>query len=80
MRKFLTPIYAEAKDLLTCKWPAIMICMCFLMAIGSCASCMWRADNPIEEAIEEVIKEETGIELDLSPKFDEPTGKILYRW
>ena len=46
------------------------ILIVFLIAIVSVIKRCWsgyEADNPVEEAVEEVIKEKTGIDIDLTP-------------
>lgn len=37
-------------------------------------------DNPIEEAVEEIIKENTGLEVDLTPLTPEEEDAQEYRW
>jgi hypothetical protein len=41
------------------------------LIIGSCGVLKYEEDNPLEEKIEEVIKEKTDVDLDLSPFSDE---------
>lgn len=36
--------------------------------IGLLSAYFWYPDNPVEEISEEIIKEETGIEIDLTPE------------
>lgn len=39
--------------------------------VGIVSQCFLKPDNPIEEAAEEVIKAETGLDIDLSPSTPE---------
>lgn len=39
--------------------------------VGSVSSIVWKNDNPIEEVAEDIIKEETGLDIDLSPSSPE---------
>jgi hypothetical protein len=38
------------------------------IVIGLLSAYFWYPDNPIEEISEEIIKEETGIDVDLTPQ------------
>lgn len=44
-----------------------------LVMIGGLSAVLLKDDNPVEEACEQVIKETTGIDVDLSPKSPEKT-------
>lgn len=35
--------------------------------VGVLSFYFWGSDNPVEEACEEIIKEETGVDIDLTP-------------
>lgn len=50
--------------------PLIIVIIAAVIGIGSIAY-FKKDDNPIEEIAEEVIKEEIGKEIDLSPKSPE---------
>lgn len=38
---------------------------------GTLTGIFWKPDNPVEEVSEDIIKQETGIDLDLSPSTPE---------
>lgn len=48
----------------------ILVC---LVIIGSVSAVFLAHDNPIEEACEEIIKEKTGVDIDITP--DSPEKK-----
>lgn len=58
-----------------CKWgwfiliPVLMLLIFILKKYAT-----YQDDNPIEEAVEEVIKDETGADVDLTP--DSPEKKL----
>lgn len=39
--------------------------------VGLLSAYFWYQDNPVEETSEQIIKEETGIDIDLTPKTPE---------
>lgn len=43
--------------------------------IGLLSAYFWYQDNPIEETSEEIIKEQTGVDVDLTPKTPEEKSK-----
>ena len=56
------------------RYTLFFILGCTIVAIACLSSCSALGrypDNPAEEALEEVIKQETGIDLDLSPSSPE---------
>lgn len=61
--------------------------LCLIGVISSVVLCVVLAkymglqdDNPIEEAVEEVIKEQTGLDIDLTPLTPEEEDAEEYRW
>lgn len=46
----------------------IIVIVALAVGIGAASYYFFGPDNPIEEASEEIIKIETGIDLDLSPR------------
>jgi hypothetical protein len=54
------------------KWPAaISIVIMIVGAMCACSNGKYVDDNPVEELVEVVIKEKTGLDVDLSPKTSE---------
>lgn len=45
-----------------------IIIIILALLIGILSVYFWYPDNPIEEIAEEIIKEEIGIDIDLTPK------------
>jgi hypothetical protein len=47
------------------------IVFCAIMMLGGAVACQWPSwyvkDNPVEQKVEQLIEEETGIDIDLSP-------------
>ncbi len=68
MKTILNYLKKELKEMWVHKLPMAVVSVSFLCAIGSCTSCMWKADSPLEEAIEELIEDHTGVEVDFSPE------------
>jgi hypothetical protein len=58
-------------DTVPLKWKVVSIIAIFVLAALIYCLAIWTKwypdDNPIEQAVEEVIKDETGIDVDLSP-------------
>lgn len=50
-----------------------LLALAVFVMIGGLSAVLLRNDNPIEEACEEVIKETTGIDVDLTPNSPEKT-------
>ena len=48
-------------------WVSVTITV-LALAVGVGSTLFWGKDNPVEEVCEEVIKEMTGREIDLSPE------------
>lgn len=46
----------------------IVLAVCLLLIVGIASSRWFGDDNPIEQQIEHILEEETGIEIDLSPE------------
>lgn len=44
-------------------------------SIGFLSAYFWYQDNPIEELSEKIIKEKTGVDIDLSPETPEKKSK-----
>ena len=44
--------------------------------IGLLSAYFWYQDNPIEETSEEIIKEQTGVDVDLTPKTPEKKSEV----
>ena len=65
------------------KWMTrlIMVVVLCALAFGGCSYLNKKFgledDNPIEEAIEDVIEHKTGIEIDLTPETKLPDGVVL---
>ena len=51
----------------------IVIALCIIVGIVSIY--FWGADNPVEEVCEDIIKKETGVDIDLSPGTP-PSSKV----
>lgn len=48
--------------------PIIIVIISIVTAVGIISTHFLGPDNPVEEVAEEIIKEETGLNIDLSPK------------
>jgi hypothetical protein len=48
-------------------WKAIIVAAALVVGLGSAYVFKMKQDNPIEQISEEVIKEETGVDIDLTP-------------
>lgn len=48
----------------------VVVIMAVLMAGGAKYAFHMKNDNPVEQAAEAVIKDQTGVEIDLSPEKD----------
>lgn len=46
---------------------ALILAAAFLVGIGSTLIFKMKNDNPVEQVAEAVIKEETGLDIDLTP-------------
>lgn len=59
-------------------WMKISLGIAILALIAITSSCgivKYQEDNPLEEAVEDAIKEQTGMDVDLSPRSPENRGK-----
>lgn len=57
----------------------ILIVVISACAIGGAISgYFWYQDNPVEEVAEEIIKNQTGIDVDLTPTTPENPSKIAF--
>jgi hypothetical protein len=54
--------------------PIVLIIVAIAAAAGYLSSKKWGHDNPAEEACEEIIEDQIGIDVDLTPGSPESTG------